>query len=96
MNEFLQFFILFPFLGFIISLFLPEAKEKTISWTAFGTVFLQLIGITAFIIWWLFEGAPDLNLVELSVLKTAHYEFFIDFYFDKVSAVYLFIGALLT
>lgn len=96
MNEFLQFFILFPFLGFIISLFLPEAKEKTISWTAFGTVFLQLIGITTFIIWWLFEGAPDLNLVELSVLKTAHYEFFIDFYFDKVSAVYLFIGALLT
>jgi len=96
MNEFLQFFILFPFLGFIISLFLPEAKEKTISWTAFGTVFLQLIGITAFIIWWLFEGAPDLNLVDLSVLKTAHYEFFIDFYYDKVSAVYLFIGALLT
>lgn len=96
MNEFLQFFILFPFLGFIISLFLPEAKENTISWTAFGTVFLQLIGITTYIIWWLFEGAPDLNLVELSVFKTAHYEFFIDFYFDKVSAVYLFIGALLT
>lgn len=96
MNEFLQFFILFPFLGFIISLFLPEAKEKTISWNAFGTVFIQLIGIIAFILWWLFEGAPDLNLVELSVLKTAHYEFFIDFYFDKVSAVYLFIGALLT
>ncbi len=96
MNEFLQFFILFPFLGFIISLFLPEAKEKTISWIAFGTVFIQLIGITAFIIWWLFEGTSDLNLVELSVLKTAHYEFFIDFYFDKVSAVYLFIGALLT
>lgn len=96
MNEFLQFFILFPFLGFIISLFLPEAKEKTISWIAFGTVFIQLIGITTFIIWWLFEGTSDLNLVELSVLKTAHYEFFIDFYFDKVSAVYLFIGALLT
>ncbi|WP_321539352.1 hypothetical protein [Flavobacterium piscinae] len=75
MNEFLQFFILFPFLGFIISLFLPEAKEKTISRIAFGTVFLQLIGISAFSIWWLFEGAPDLNLVELSVLKTAHYEF---------------------
>ncbi len=96
MNEFLQFFILFPLLGFIISLFLPEAKEKTISWTAFGTVFIQLLGIVTFIIWWMYKGAPDLNLVELSVLKTAHYEFFIDFYFDKVSAVYLLIGALLT
>ncbi|MCB0443406.1 MAG: hypothetical protein KDC50_05085, partial [Flavobacterium sp.] len=66
MNEFLQFFILFPFLGFIISFFLPEAKEKTISWIAFGTVFIQLIGITSFIIWWFFEGASDLNLLKLS------------------------------
>ena len=96
MNELLQYFILLPFLGFIISLFLPESKEKAISWTAFGTVFLQLIGLVGFIICWIINGAQDLNLVELSVLKTAHYEFFIDFYFDQISAVYLFIGALLT
>jgi NADH-quinone oxidoreductase subunit L len=96
MNEILQYFILLPFFGFIISLFLPESKEKAISWTAFGTVFLQLIGLVGFIIFWNIDGAQDLNLVELSVLKTAHYEFFIDFYFDQISAVYLFIGALLT
>ena len=96
MNELLQFFILVPFLGFIISLFLPESKEKAISWTAFGTVFLQLVGLVAFIIFWIIDGAKDLNLLELSILKTAHYEFFIDFYFDQISAVYLFIGALLT
>ena len=96
MNELLQYFILLPFLGFIISLFLPESKEKAISWTAFGTVFLQLVGLVAFIIFWIIDGAKDLNLVELSILKTAHYEFFIDFYFDQISAVYLFIGALLT
>lgn len=96
MNELLQYFILLPFLGFIISLFLPESKEKAISWTAFGTVFLQLVGLVIFIIFWIIDGAKDLNLVELSILKTAHYEFFIDFYFDQISAVYLFIGALLT
>ena len=96
MNELLQYFIGLPFLGFIISLFLPESKEKAISWTAFGTVFLQLVGLVVFIIFWIIDGAKDLNLVELSVLKTAHYEFFIDFYFDQISAVYLFIGALLT
>ncbi|MCL9769077.1 hypothetical protein NAT47_01465 [Flavobacterium sp. HXWNR69] len=96
MNELLQYFILLPFLGFIISLFLPESKEKAISWTAFGTVFLQLIGLAAFIIFWIIDGAKDLNLLELSVLKTAHYEFYIAFYFDQISAVYLFIGALLT
>jgi NADH:ubiquinone oxidoreductase subunit 5 (subunit L)/multisubunit Na+/H+ antiporter MnhA subunit len=96
MNELLHYFILLPFLGFIISLFLHESKEKAISWTAFGTVFLQLVGLVVFIIFWIIDGAKDLNLVELSVLKTEHYEFFIDFYFDQISAVYLFIGALLT
>lgn len=96
MNELLQYFILLPFLGFVISLFLPESKEKAISWTAFGTVFLQLVGLVAFIIFWIIDDAKDLNLLELSILKTAHYEFFIDFYFDQISAVYLFIGALLT
>ncbi len=96
MNELLQYFILLPFLGFIISFFLPESKEKAISWTAFGTVFLQLVGLVVFIIFWIIDGAKDLNLLELSILKTAHYEFFIDFYFDQISAVYLFIGALLT
>ena len=96
MNELLQYFILLPFLGFIISLFLPESKEKAISWTAFGTVFFQLVGLVVFIIFWIIDGAKDLNLLEISILKTAHYEFFIDFYFDQISAVYLFIGALLT
>ncbi|RTL10728.1 MAG: hypothetical protein EKK56_09565, partial [Flavobacteriaceae bacterium] len=77
-------------------MFLPESKEKAISWTAFGAVFLQLVGLVVFIIFWIIDGAKDLNLVELSILKTDHYEFFIDFYFDQISAVYLFIGALLT
>lgn len=96
MNELLQYFILLPFLGFIISLFLPESKEKAISSTAFGTVFLQLIGLIVFIIFWIINGAKDLNLVELSIFKTEYYEFFINFYFDQISAVYLFVGALLT
>ena len=96
MNDILQYFLLLPLLGFLISLLLPETKEKIISWTAFGTVFLQLIGLVGFIIIWLFHGANDLSLKEITFLKTSNYEFFIDFYFDKISAVYLFVGALLT
>ena len=96
MNDILQYFLLLPLLGFLISLLLPETKEKIISWTAFSTVFLQLISLVVFIIIWLFYGANDLNLKEITFLKTSNYEFFIDFYFDKISAVYLFVGALLT
>ena len=96
MNEILQFFIALPLVGFIISLLLPEKKETLISRVAFGTVFIQLVALVVFIIFWVFNGAAHLNLNEITLLKTDHYEFFIDFYFDKISAVYLFIGALLT
>lgn len=96
MNEILLLFITLPLLGFVISLLLPEKKEAFISWVAFGTVFLQFIALLVFIIVWFINGANHLNLNEVTLLKTDHYEFFIDFYFDKISAVYLFIGALLT
>lgn len=95
-NEFLIVFILIPLAGFFISFWLPEKKESLLSWTAFGTVVTQLITLVAFCIYWISNGAQNLNLMELSVVKTTHYEFFIDFFFDKVTAVYLVIGALLT
>ena len=36
--------LLLPFLGFVISAFLPENKEKLISIIAFSTVFIQFLG----------------------------------------------------
>ena len=96
MEHILQYFLLVPFLGFVVSIFLPEENEKLISGIAFGTVFIQFLGLILFIGFWIFNGSEDLNLKEITLLKTDHYEFFIDFYFDKIGAVYLFVGALLT
>lgn len=96
MNIFLQFFLLLPLLGFVITILIPEKKERLISWTTFSTVLLQLLGIIVFSIFWIIDGATDLNLKEITLLKTTGYEFFIDFYFDKISAVYLILGSSLT
>lgn len=96
MENILQFFLLLPFLGFLISAFLPENKEKLISGIAFYTVFIQFLGIVLFSIIWILNNSPDLNLKETTIFRTSHYEFFIDFYFDRITAVYLFVGALLT
>ena len=96
MEHILQYFLLVPFLGFVVSIFLPEKNEKLISGIAFGTVFIQFLGLVLFIGFWILNGSEDLNLKEITLLKTEHYEFFIDFYFDKIGAVYLFVGALLT
>lgn len=96
MDFILQFFIIIPLIGFVISLFIPSKKETVISWTAFFTVGIHMLGLVAFLVFWLINGHPHLNLKEIPIIKTIGYEFYIDFYFDKITAVYLLVGAFLT
>lgn len=96
MTKVLVFFILIPLAGFLTSLLVPAKKEGLMSQVAFGTVGLTLFGFQLFALYWLIHGAPTLNLKELVIYRTAGYEFLIDFYFDKVTATYLFVGSMLT
>jgi NADH-quinone oxidoreductase subunit L len=96
MEHILQLFIFIPFVGLIISIFIPKKYESLISWTAFSTILLQLSLLTLFILYWIITSRRDLNLNEITLLKTRHYEFFIDFYFDKVAAIFMLIGAFLS
>ena len=96
MTLFLQIFILLPLLGFIISLAIPEKKETFISWAAFITVGFHLICYFGFVLYWLWIGHPTLNIKDFVLFKSNNYEFYIDFYFDKISAVYLMVGSFLT
>jgi len=92
----LKFFILIPLIGFLISLAIPRNKEDIISWFVFLIIGIHTIFAQVFLAYWLFNGHPDLNLKEVVLLHTTNYEFFIDFWFDKVTAVYLFVGSTLT
>ncbi len=92
----LEFFILLPFAGFIITLLIPEKNEDLISTVSFSTVGLHLFGIVLFIGYWLFNGRPTYDHNYLTLYQTNDYDFFIDLYFDKVTTVYLFVGAFLT
>jgi NADH-quinone oxidoreductase subunit L len=95
MTSILHFFILIPILGFFVSLFVPEKKEELMSRVAFSTVGLHMIGFQLFLIYWLWNDHPRLNLQEFVLLRTDGYEFLIDFYFDKITATYLFVGSVL-
>ena len=88
--------ILLPVLGFVISLLIPKASETWISRAAFGTFGLYFVGLLAFLGLWIFQGHPVLNLKELVLFKSTGYEYFVDLYFDHISAVYAFVGAFLT
>jgi NADH-quinone oxidoreductase subunit L len=96
MNFFLKLFIFIPLLGFIMSLFIPGKKENFISWVVYCTVGLHHATFLIFMAFWLLKGHPTLNLKDIVLFKTPGYEFFIDFYFDKITAVYLLVGSFLT
>jgi NADH-quinone oxidoreductase subunit L len=96
MTIFLNLFILIPLLGFIVSLAIPEKKEGSLSATTFITVGIQLFYSIAFTAWWLLNGHHEINIKDFFIYKSQEYEFFLDFTFDKIVAVYLLVGAILT
>ena len=96
MERILELLIVWPFLAFFISLFLPKENEKLISGFTFGVVGVHFFTILGLLIYWITLGFPVLNLKEFSIYESADMDFFIDFYFDHVTAVYSLIGAMLT
>ncbi len=96
MNNFILSFALLPLIAFIISLLINGKKERFISQFAFIAVILQLLNVSVFILIWLITDSSNLNIKELVLFKSNDYEFLIDFYFDKVTAVFLFVGSLIT
>jgi NADH-quinone oxidoreductase subunit L len=96
MTQILQIFILIPVIGFIISLLIPAKKEGILSWVAFSTVGLYLLFFLTFLGFWFANGHQILNLKEIVLFKSKDYEFLIDFCFDKITVVYLLVGAFLT
>ena len=91
-----EIFILIPFFGFAISLMIPKKNEDALSAASYLTVGLHWFSISAFIIYWLIVGRPTFDHKYLTLYQTADYEFFIDLYFDRITAVYLFVGSFLT
>ena len=93
---FIHVFILIPLIGFVVSLLVSSKDEILISRIAFSTVGLHLISAFLFSIYWIFKGSPTLDLKDFVLFKSVGYEFFIDFCFDKITAVYLLVGSFLS
>lgn len=96
MNNILPVLILLPFLGFLLSLIIPSRNENALSTLAFLVTGLHLGILSVFSVYWLLHGHPHLNIKEVVLYSNEHYEFFIDFFFDKLSLVFLLVGSFLT
>ena len=87
--------IIIPLAGFIVSIFIPGRKEALISSVAFITMGFHVAMLVLLTGLWAIHGCPFLNLKEWVVVQTSGYEFFIDFCFDKITAVYALVGSIL-
>ncbi|TDQ18592.1 NADH-ubiquinone oxidoreductase (complex I) subunit 5 [Algoriphagus boseongensis] len=96
LSAWIQLMIGIPLVGFLISILIPESKENLLSRIAFYTAGLNLLSVLVFLVFWGIGGFQSLNLKEFILLKTTHFEFLVDFFFDRVGAVYVVIGAMLT
>ncbi len=95
-HYFILSFIVLPFLAFLAVLLMPEKREKIISKSSIWAIGVSFISIIIFLIHWLIQLMPVYNIKEVVLYANKEYVFLIDFYFDKVSAVYLLVGAFIT
>ncbi len=95
MEQLLQIFILLPLLSFLVGLMLPAKREKIISIAAIGSMGIHLAGVIAFLFYWLLHQHPVLDTKHVVLFKAGTIEIFIDFYFDRATAVFALVGSLL-
>lgn len=96
MHLLLPLFVLIPATGCLLALLVRAKAERTLSRIAFLTAATQFFFISGFSVVWAFRGMHDLTVKEFQLFATTGYEFFIDLFFDRITAVYLLVGSLLT
>lgn len=92
----LNLFIILPLCGFILSVLIPKRNEVALSSVSFAAVSLQFLITVGYILLWLYWGADNFNMKEFSIFKVKGYDFYVDLYFDEITATYLLIGSMLT
>lgn len=95
MEIFVNIFLGIPLLGYVISLFIQSRNEKVLSLTAITTFIVQLFSLLVFTILFFLEDVKFVNLNDFTLYSGHGYKFYIDIFFDVISAVYGLVGALL-
>ncbi|MDN3687575.1 proton-conducting transporter transmembrane domain-containing protein [Cyclobacterium jeungdonense] len=96
MENIVHLFVIVPVIGFLLSLIISESREALLSKVVFYTIGLNLIVSMGFVIYWVADGAKNFNLHDWTVYSEGNFNFFIDFYFDEIAAVYLLVGNIIS
>lgn len=88
--------VLIPVLGVTACILMPKKWERGIFTAAIATILLELVTLFVFGYQWLTAGASPVSASLGDLYTSHHYTFSLDFYFDKLSAVFLGMATLMT
>jgi len=74
----------------------PKKSERTIFFIAIATILTELVSLLFFNYQWLSTGASPVSTTIGSLYTSSHYTFSLDFYFDRLSAVFLGMATIMT
>ncbi|HSW90301.1 MAG TPA: proton-conducting transporter membrane subunit, partial [Patescibacteria group bacterium] len=88
--------ILIPILGFAGCILTSQKKERVIFSIAITTILMELVAFLFLGYKWLSTGAAPVSASIGALYASHHYTFSVDFYFDRLSAVFMGMAAIMT
>lgn len=85
-----------PVIAFLVVSLAGRRDEKFISTTALTAIGINLLLTLAIIGVWIAHHGAALDYRDISLYHEDNYDFFLNFYFDHISAVYLLVGNIIT
>ena len=95
LSQSISLFIIFPLLAFVASLFWQNRQEKPITMIVLFTKAFYILAALVYAILWLVSGYEPVSQHFITLYDTDHFVFAIQFYYDRVTAVYSVVGAVL-
>lgn len=96
MNQLLEYFILIPLIGYLINVVIPRKKESLLFSTSVITVGANLLLFLGVCLFWVQGQFNDLFYNGPVLYETNGFDFSLDFFFDRATAVYFLIASILT
>lgn len=88
--------VIVPILGFVGCILTPKKWERTIFFIAIAAILVELVSFFILGYQWLSAGAPPVSTSIGALYVSHHYTFSLDFYFDRLSAVFLGMATVMT
>lgn len=95
LNQTIALFTIIPLLAFLATLVWQNKQEKPIAHIVQFTKGFYIIAAIAYAVLWFVNGQVPVNQKLVTLYETEHFVFALQFYYDRITAVYSIVGAVL-